>query len=315
MTAHHGAGETLTSAGGSGRPARVTAVIVAHDGVRWLPNLFTALEASTRFPDRLIAVDTGSADRTAELMTDVLGPTAVQVVDSRTGFGAAVQHALDLEGPDAEAGPDEWLWLLHDDCAPAPDALEHLLAVGTSDLSISVVGGRVRAWPRARRLLEVGVTITGTGHRETGVEIGEYDQGQHDEQRDVLSVSSAGMLVRRETWDRLGGFEKRLPLFRDDLDFGWRVTKAGGRVVVAPEAVIFHAEAATRGVRPLAVADLPSSPHRADRQAALFTLLANCRAAALPFQYVRLAFGSVLRARWPTWSASCRPRQVTSCSR
>lgn len=278
-------------------------MIVAHNGTRWLPNLFTALEASTRFPDHLMAVDTGSTDETALLLTDVLGPSAVHLIDSGTGFGTAVQQGLDRTAADdpsassPDGSPEDWLWLLHDDCAPAPDALEHLLDVAESDPGISVVGGRVRAWPRARRLLEVGVTVTGTGHRETGVEIGEYDQGQHDEQRDVLAVSSAGMLVRRETWDRLGGFDSRLPLFRDDLDFGWRVAKAGGRVVVAPQAVIFHAEAATRGVRTLNGVDhLPNSPHRADRQAALFTVLANCHLAVFPFQYVRLALGSVLRA-------------------
>ena len=298
MTSDHRAGETSTPAGRPGHPsARVTAVIVAHNGTRWLPQLFTSLEASSRFPDRLVAVDTGSTDKTARLMTDVLGPSVVHTLEPTLGFGEAVQQALDrTDGPQ---GPDDdgWLWLLHDDCSPAPDALERLLDVGESDPGISVVGGRIRAWPRARRMLEVGVTITGTGHRETGVEIGETDQGQHDAQRDVLAVSSAGMLVRRSTWNLLRGFDKRLPLFRDDVDFGWRVARAGGRVVVAPKALVFHAEAATRGVRELDdLAHVPHSPHRADREAALFTLLANCRLAAFPFQYVRLALGSVLRA-------------------
>lgn len=300
MTSHHLAGETSTSTGSAGhRTARVTAVIVAHNGARWLPNLFSALETSTRFPDRLVAVDTGSTDQTPQLLTEALGSAAVHSADHGLGFGAAVQHVLDVTGTGSAPAPaaEGWLWLLHDDCAPAPDALERLLDVAEAEPGISVVGGRIRAWPRARRLLEVGATVTGTGHRETGVEIGEYDQGQHDEQRDVLSVSSAGMLVRRSTWDRLGGFDPHLPLFRDDLDFGWRVARAGERVVVAPQAVIFHAEAATRGVRLLGdVVDLPRSPHRADREAALFTLLANCRPAALPFQYVRLALGSVIRA-------------------
>ena len=299
MTSDHRAGETSTPAGRPGHPsARVTAVIVAHNGTRWLPQLFRALEASTRFPDQLVAVDTGSTDESAQVLTDVLGPTVVHTLDASLGFGEAVQQGLDLSDGDTDASVDDgWLWLLHDDCSPAPDALERLLDVGESDPGISVVGGRIRAWPRARRMLEVGVTITGTGHRETGVEVGETDQGQHDAQRDVLSVSSAGMLVRRSTWNRLRGFDKRLPLFRDDVDFGWRVARAGGRVVVAPQALVFHAEAATRGVRVLDdLAHVPHSPHRADREAALFTLLANCRLAAFPFQYVRLALGSVLRA-------------------
>ncbi len=274
---------------------QVAAVVVAHDGARWIPHLISALEASTIFPDYLVAIDTGSTDGSRELLVDALGSGAVHDTDSTTGFGAAVSTALsrsDGVRPDAPSGG--WVWLLHDDCAPSPDALEQLLAVATSDPEIAVVGGRIRAWPRARRLLEVGVTITGTGHRETGVEIGEYDQGQHDEQRDVLAVSSAGMLVRRDVWETLGGFDPALPLFRDDVDFGWRVKRAGHRVVVAPNAIVFHAEAATRGVR--TISNTSASPHRGDRRAALFILLANCSPWTFPVQYVRLFIGSLFRS-------------------
>jgi GT2 family glycosyltransferase len=293
--------------GSSGRPG-VTAVIVSHDGERWLPRLLAALSASTMSPDRVICVDTGSSDTSAELLAEAFGPVAVLHAPSATGFGAAV--ALGLAAADNTLSPDArdapaprhrggdpapgWLWLLHDDCAPAPDTLERLLATATADPAIAVVGCRLRSWPRGRRLLELGVTITGTGRRETGLEPGEYDQGQHADVRSVLAVSSAGMLVRRRVWDQLGGFDPQLPLFRDDVDFGWRAAAAGWRVVVAPDAVLFHSEASTRGVR--AIANTSASPHLADRRAALFVLLANTSRVALPWQYLRLIGGSALRA-------------------
>jgi GT2 family glycosyltransferase len=288
----------MSSSPDGARAPRVAAIVVSHDGERWIPHLIDSLERSTRVPDRILAVDTGSRDGSKELLTAVLGARAVVDAPEKSGFGDAVRMgiaALDatISGP-ASATDDDWLWLLHDDCAPAPDALERLLDVVAEEPDVSVVGCRIRAWPRARRLIEVGVTITGTGHRETGLELGEYDQGQHDGVRRVLAVSSAGMLVRRGAWDRLGGFDRRLPLFRDDVDFGWRVARAGGRVVISPDAIVFHAEAATRGVR--AIANTSSSPHRADRKAALLTVLANCSAFVLPFQYVRLLLGSLLRA-------------------
>ncbi|MFY9915656.1 MAG: glycosyltransferase, partial [Nocardioidaceae bacterium] len=164
MTSHHAAGpvEPAQSAGSAaaapGRTPHVTAVIVAHNGHRWLPKLMSSLEVSTRFPDQLVAIDTGSTDGTATYLDETLGPTVVHTVDRGLGFGAAVQVAVDLTAPVAD--PDGWLWLLHDDCAPAADALDRLLEIGAPDPTISVVGGRVRAWPRAQRLLEVGVTIT-----------------------------------------------------------------------------------------------------------------------------------------------------------
>ena len=165
----------------------------------------------------------------------------------RTPFGAAVLAGLDAlpaTGPD-----DEWLWLLHDDSRPAPDALEQLLAAAAANPSADVLGPKLREWPSLRRLLEVGITMSGTGRRETGLERGEYDQGQHDRIRDVLAVNTAGMLVRRSVFMALGGFDKRLPMFGNDLDFGWRAARAGHRTLVVPEAVLFHVEAAHRGVR------------------------------------------------------------------
>jgi hypothetical protein len=138
------------------------------------------------------------------------------------------------------------------------------------------------------------VTITGTGGRETGLERGEPDQGQHDEPRDVLAVNTAGLLVRRDAWDELGGLEPLLPLFGDDLDMGWRAARAGYRTRVAPDAVVFHAEAATRGLRPIGVSGMRVSALR--RRAALLVLLANARTRAVVWQAMRLLAGSLLRA-------------------
>ena len=159
--------------------------------------------------------------------------------------------------------------------------------------SVAVAGPKVRGWHDSSRLLEVGVTIGGGGRRETGLDRGELDQGQHDGRRDVLAVGSAGMLVRRDVWDELGGFDPALPLFRDDVDLGWRANLAGHRVVVVPDAVVHHVEAAGHGRRTLAPA--LGSVHRADRRSAVRVLLADCPAYAVPWHWLRLLVGTLLR--------------------
>ncbi|HET6627742.1 MAG TPA: glycosyltransferase family 2 protein [Nocardioidaceae bacterium] len=267
----------------------VTALLVSHDGARWLPAVLDGLKAQTRAPDRVVAVDTGSTDASHGLLVDRLGSEAVVPAAPATGFGAAVQAGLDHAG----SGATDWVWLLHDDSAPAPDALEVLLSAAAQTPSASVLGPKLREWPSLRRLLEVGVTISGTGRRETGLERGEYDQGQHDRSRDVLAVNTAGMLVRREVLDELGGFDPRLPVFGNDLDFGWRAARAGHRTITVPGSVVFHVEAAHRGVRRT---PLTGQVRRAERRAMLYTLLANGALWALPFLVVRLLLGSLVRA-------------------
>jgi len=286
----------------------VTAVVVGHDGAAWLPRLTEALWALERRPDRLVAVDTGSTDETAELLGSLPGVEPVIGLSARTGFGTAVAKGLDSVGfaaiPSA-VGPyggdentpvREWLWLLHDDCAPAPKALEQLLLAATITPDVDVWGPKLRMWPRDRELLEVGVTTSLGGRRDTGIEAGEYDQGQHDKMRDVLAVSSAGMLVSREAWEALKGFDPRLPMFRDDIDFGWRAGRAGFRVAVAPESVIYHAQAAATGERPLA--GTRRHAYQLDRAHAYYTVLANAPGRLLPLLVLRFLFGTVLRSIW-----------------
>ncbi|WP_079085125.1 glycosyltransferase [Streptomyces dysideae] len=310
----------------------VTAVLVSHDGARWLPDALAGLLGQERPVQFAMAADTGSADQSAQLVTDALGADRVLHLARRTGFGQAVEEAnrtapvltpdelsylkrpsgwdpvtrtwrddaYDMpELPHGE--PVQWLWLLHDDCAPEPDALAQLLRVVENEYElgrddIAVVGPKLRGWYDRRQLLEVGVTIANSGRRWTGLDRREQDQGQHDHVRPVLSVSTAGMLIRRDVFDQLGGFDRRLPLMRDDVDLCWRATAAGHRVLVAPEAVVRHAEAASRERRTVdCVGRTSASPHKVDKAGAVYTLLVNTRTAALPWVLLRLVVGTLLR--------------------
>lgn len=269
----------------------VVAILVSHDGDRWLPAVIEGLTSQTVPVRQVVAVDTGSRDSSVDLLLDAFDE--VVTLTGRAAYPEAVRVGLEQVAPEDA----EWVWLLHDDSNPAPDALERLLAVATvghrADHGADVLGPKLREWPSLRRLLEVGVTISGTGRRETGLEPGEYDQGQHDEVREVLAVNTAGMLVRRRVLEELGGFDDALPIFGNDIDFGWRAAARGYRTVAVPDAVVFHAEAAHRGTRRTPLTGRHT--HYQERRAALYTLLVNAPARALPWQAVRLFAGTVLR--------------------
>ncbi len=267
----------------------VAAVLVSHDGGRWLPAVIDGLHAQRTPVDVVVAVDTGSKDDSAERLGSAFGD--VIRAPGSTSFPAAVDLAL--ERLRERGDTSEWIWILHDDANPAPGALTALLAAAALDTGAEILGPKLREWPSLKRLLELGITISGTGRRETGLERGEYDQGQHDDVREVLAVNTAGMLVRRTVLEELGGFDAKLPIFGNDIDFGWRASVAGHRTIVVPDAVVFHAEAAHRGIRRTPLTGRHT--HYQERRAALYTLLANARGRALPWLVVRLTFGTLLR--------------------
>jgi GT2 family glycosyltransferase len=271
-------------------PVDVLAVLVAHDGEDWLPEALAALAASTRIPTRVVCVDTGSTDESVALMRAAFGE--VLELPRTTGYGEAVAAALASLDPGLPAPP--WLWLLHDDVAVEPTTLQMLLEHAQTSPSAAVLGPKVRDWHDPRYLVEVGFTTDAAGHRETGLEHRERDQGQHDAVRDVLAVGTAAALVRRAVWDEVGGLDPHLTVFRDDLDLGWKVNAAGHRVVVVPMARVRHVRAATTGHRKTDAARGRASG--TDRQHALYVLLAHAGPVRLVGLLPRLLVATVLRS-------------------
>ncbi len=270
-------------------------MVVAHDGARLLPGLIHAVREQTHPVSRVVGVDTGSQDRSGATLTELLGQDAVFGMDQETGYGAAVARALQHSAarrpapgpPGVPAEGSQWLWLLHDDCEPAADALEQLLTAVGRSRSVGVVGPKLKDLSDRRVVREAGITMDRAGRRLTGVEPGEIDQGQHDGSRAVLAVSSAGMLIRRDVWDRLGGFDPNLPLFRDDIDFCWRAHAAGYEVRVITEAVVYHRELSARQVRKTPATG--GHPRLLDRRSALYVFAVN-----LPFWPMLMVVGGCL---------------------
>jgi len=265
-------------------------VVVAHDGARLLPGLIHAVREQTFPVQRIVGVDTGSLDRSGATLTELLGQDAVFGMEPDTGYGAAVARALQhpvarRPATGSAGGPvpggqgiqgTEWIWLLHDDCEPALEALEQLLNGASRSRSVAVLGPKLKDLSDRRVVREAGITTDRAGRRLTGVEPGEIDQGQHDGSRAVLAVSSAGMLIRRDVWDQLGGFDTNLPLFRDDIDFCWRAHAAGYEVRVITDAVVYHRELSARQIRKTPATG--GHPSMLDRRSALYVFAVN-----LPF--------------------------------
>ncbi len=274
----------------------VTAIIVSHDGASWLPEVVASLTKQKYEVDQLIAVDTGSRDDSLKLLKNA-GITTISA-PRETGFGAAIDIALaspKLRRP--TDGETEWLWLIHDDCAPQADALKELLTAVNERPNVALAGPKLRGWYDRNHLLEVGISIAGNGARWTGLEFREQDQGQHDGTNEVLSVSTAGALIRRDVFEEIGGFDKELSLFRDDVDLGWRIHTAGHSVIVVPQAVAFHAEAAANERRPIDVTDaFLHRPLLLDRRHAAYVLMVNSSLWLTPLIALQLLGAAVFRS-------------------
>ncbi|MCL2454399.1 MAG: glycosyltransferase [Micrococcales bacterium] len=323
--------EATTTLGSA--PADVTAVLVTAGVTPYLERTLHALAAQTRRPAHVLLVDVGGPAGAPALLDDafltVAGVRTARTRVSATSFGAAVSVGLArLAG--AGQAPTTWLWLLHDDSAPAPDALAELVRAVGQATSVAVAGAKQRTWTEPERLVEVGLTTTRSGRRVSAVVPGELDQGQHDGATDVLGVGIAGALVRRDVWQGLGGTDPALGPFGDGLDLSRRARLAGHRVVVVPQAVVRHAQASYHGLRVAPEAGDPRRSFAARRRSQVHARLVAAPWWVLPLVMVAALLAAPVRALGRLvgsqpdrasaelaggWGALVRPRAVLAARR
>jgi GT2 family glycosyltransferase len=271
--------------------------VLCHNNAKLLAKTLDALEAQDQRPDRIVAVDLGSTDRSVAVAVDRLGANRVAELAAGTSTNAAVQAGLELGAARAgqrarEDGPLEWIWLLHDDSAPDPVSLDELLLRVSHSPSVWLAGPKIRDWDD-RLLIRAGLTIDSAGNLDSGLDRREPDQGQRDDIDEVLAVDTAGSFIRRDVWEYLGGEDPAWSEYAADVDLGWRVNAAGGRVVVVPRAVLRHAGGDCPGDHPA------GSPLRAQtirRRNGMQVVLANTAGWMVPLLLLRYLIGGVLHA-------------------
>ena len=150
-----------------------------------------------------------------------------------------------------------WLAASNADVALRPGALERLLAAGEADPGAGVVAPRlvlpdgttqhsVWAFPTVpvTAAENAGARVLGRALAERLDLRGAWDP---DRGGRVPWAIGAFLLVRREAWDAVGGFDPELWMSAEDLDLGWRLRERGWATRYEPEAVADHEESAATG--------------------------------------------------------------------
>jgi glycosyltransferase involved in cell wall biosynthesis len=191
----------------------MSVIVPARDAEETLPATLEGLaEQAIDEEFEVVVVDDGSRDATADLAER--SPVVDRVVRA-DGAGPAAARNLGVAAAQGDA-----LAFTDADCRPTPG----WLAAGRRALEdADLVQGMVRAVP--------------------DVEIGPYDRTLW-----VLApwglFEGANLFVRRELYERIGGFERWVPPGGKDLGedawFGWRARRAQARTAFCDEALVHH---------------------------------------------------------------------------
>jgi hypothetical protein len=177
-----------------------------------------------------------------------LPPTEVRLIgssESEAPTGVVLSGDLEEVVAGLDTGVD-YVWILHGDARPRPDALGALVAE-SERFEASLAGSKLLVGGTDDTLESVGSATDAFGEPYSGLDEGEVDLEQYDVVRDVAFVSSVSMLVRRDLLRGMRGLDSALAPVAAGLDLSQRVRIAGGRVIVVPSSEVYHDRRCGRG--------------------------------------------------------------------
>jgi GT2 family glycosyltransferase/SAM-dependent methyltransferase len=220
-----------------GRP-EVLILIPTRDRLDLLERCVESIERVSTYPNyRLLVVDNGSREqRTLEYLERFGG----EVLRYPGEFNYARMMNVAVE----RAGSADYLLFLNNDTEViAPEWIEAMLE-HTQRAEVAAVGARLLFPDGSPQHEGIVVGIGGAAARNMGhpyFALGETV-------RNCSAVSAACLMTRAAVFRELGGFEERMAVAFNDVDFCLRAREKRYEIVYTPHAVLYHHEGSTRGV-------------------------------------------------------------------
>jgi len=217
----------------------VTAIVLNYNGLRFLDRCLESLQRQTLRSLRILVVDNGSTDGSVAHVRSKYPDIDLIETGMNLGYAGGNNRG-------ASHAASRYLFFLNMDAMPEPDAIERLSDHLRSNDRVAVCQPKIRNLVHPERFDYAGGSggyIDFLGYPFCRGRIGEVleeDVGQYDDTREIFWASGAALMVRRDAFLELGGFDDRFFLYSDEIDLCWRVWLYGWKVEVVPRAVVYH---------------------------------------------------------------------------
>lgn len=190
----------------------------------------------------ILVLDNGSQDNSVEIIKNRFPDELLIECPNNLGFGGGANLGFHRA---LERGAD-YIFLINNDAIAAPDALRHLLHFASQEIGLLApivyyhneptriwsAGGRFR-----RLILEIRDDLRNQPSRREWPEVLEKD-----------FVTACCLLIPRRTLETVGGFDNQtFQHFYEDFDFCLRLRQAGKKILVIPQARVWHKVAGSTG--------------------------------------------------------------------
>ena len=207
----------------------MTAIVVNWNGAALLPACLDSLLDQSHADLRIVVVDNGSVDDSER----VVKARAVDWIGLPSNIGLAGAYN---EG--AREATSDLLLFLNNDMRFPSDFVERMMACLERNENCWAVDAVQRDWDD-REVVHQGTALV-KGPLRGRLPGWRFESVPTAADGKTVWPSGANTLIRRDVFERLGGWDNRFFAGYEDVDLGWRIWLAGGEVRIATDAVCWH---------------------------------------------------------------------------
>jgi GT2 family glycosyltransferase len=187
----------------------------------------------------IIIVDNASTDNTEAVLTRFADYIRVISNERNAGF-------VDACNQGAAVAKGQYLVFLNNDTTVLPGWLDHLVATAEESPSVGAVGSMF-LYPDGS-IQEAGAIVWQNGEAHHYGWGASPDDRRYNFAREIDYCSAASLLIKREIFESLGGFDRRFaPAYYEDADLCFGVRALGYKVIYQPASRLVHFEGGTAG--------------------------------------------------------------------
>lgn len=224
----------------------LTVIVVSYNTRDLTLKALETLYATTWQTDiQVIVFDNASQDKSAEAVASAFPQAQLIASKENIGFARANNEV-------AKLAETEWLLLLNPDTECHEGAVDNLLSFGKAHPEGGIYGGRTvfpdgslnaascLNKPTVWSLFCSAFGLTALFPNVTAFSPEIIGGWKRDDVRHVDIIVGCFLLIRKELWDRLGGFNERYFMYSEDCDLGLRAQTLGFSPLFTPKAQIMH---------------------------------------------------------------------------
>ncbi len=202
----------------------VSIIIVNYNGKTHLEECLSSLEKIDYKNYEIILVDNNSTDTSVEYVKNTY--PSITIIKLNRNYGFAEPNNIG-----AKNAKGDYLLFLNNDTTVNPNFISEMVNVLEQDPQIAICQSL---------LLKPNGEVDSSGDFVDTLGRAYSSKNKENEVKKILSARGASMMVRKDSFWDLGGFDKRFFASFEDVDLGWRAWIWGYKIVLVPNSIVYH---------------------------------------------------------------------------